>query len=90
MKKKKNSDQFEGRGRRWVSFQRHAMVGEKEKKQEKEKKIKAKGPILLAAAAAGSGSITSPVSDMQARAVEPMQNWGGKCSATLASVDAVH
>ena len=63
----------------------------KEKKRNrKKKKITAKGPILLAAAAAGSGSITSPISDMQARAVEPMQNRGGKCSATLASVDAVH
>lgn len=57
------------------------MVVKKEKKTEKRKKkkekITAKGPILLAAAAAGSGSITSPVSDMQARAVEPMQNLGG-------------
>ena len=63
----------------------------KENRKKKKEKITAKGPILLAAAAAGSGSITSPVSDMQARAVEPMQNfWGGKCSATSASVDAVH
>lgn len=80
--------------RGWVSFERHAIVGKKEKKLKKKrkekKKITAKSPILLAAAAAGSGSITSPISDMQARAVEPMQNRGGKCSATLASVDAVH
>lgn len=69
-------------------------MGKKKKRKEtekkKRKKITAESPILLAAAAAGSGSITSPISDMQARAVEPMQNRGGKCSATLASVDAVH
>ena len=64
--------------------------GVRKRKETGKRKNTVKGPILLAAAAAGSGSITSPISDMQARAVEPMQNRGGKCSATLASVDAVH